>query len=111
MHAHSQYCWPGDNTLAATNAAIKEITKEPADEYFVVVLSDANFSRYGINPDDFAKLLNSDPRVNTFAIFIGSLGDQAERLVKNIIIVSCNCVCMYVATYKCPEFFYIQLAC
>ena len=79
MHAHSQYCWPGDNTLLATKAAIKEITKEPADEYFVVVLSDANFNRYGINPDDFAKLLNSDPKVNTFAIFIGSLGDQAER--------------------------------
>ena len=79
MHAHSQYCWPGDNTLPATKAAIKEITKEAADEYFVVVLSDANFNRYGINPDDFAKLLNSDPRVNTFAIFIGSLGDQAER--------------------------------
>ena len=85
MHAHSQYCWPGDNTLAATKAAIKEVTKEPADDYYVVVLSDANFSRYGINPDDFAKLLNSDPRVNTFALFIGSLGDQAERLVKGIV--------------------------
>jgi len=82
MHAHSQYCWPGDNTLAATKVAIKEITKEPADEYFVVILSDANFSRYNINPDEFAKLLNSDPNVNTFAVFIGSLGDQAEQLVE-----------------------------
>ncbi|CAI8035267.1 von Willebrand factor A domain-containing protein 8 [Geodia barretti] len=80
MIAESQYCWSGDNTMEATRAAIQQISKEPADEYFVIVFSDANFSRYGIRPSHFASLMNSDPRVNVFAIFIGSLGDQAKRL-------------------------------
>ena len=79
MHAHSQFCWTGDNTLQATQLAVKEITKEPADEYFVVVVSDANFSRYGINPKDFSTIMTKDPNVNVFAIFIGSLGDQAQK--------------------------------
>ena len=79
MIAESQYCWSGDNTVEATRAAIQQMTKEPGDEYFVIVFSDANFSRYGIRPGHFASLMNSDPRVNVFAIFIGSLGDQAEK--------------------------------
>ena len=78
MHAHSQFCWTGDNTLEATRIAVEDIAKEPADEYFVVVVSDANFSRYRINPRDFASIMTKDPKVNVFAIFIGSLGDQAE---------------------------------
>jgi hypothetical protein len=84
MHAHSQFCWTGDNTLQATQLAVKEITKEPADEYFVVVVSDANFSRYGINPKDFSTIMTKDPNVNVFAIFIGSLGDQAQKLKKSL---------------------------
>ena len=79
MIAESQYCWSGDNTMEATRAAIQQISKEPADEYFVIVFSDANFSRYGIRPSHFASLMNSDPRVNVFAIFVGSLGDKAKR--------------------------------
>ena len=65
--------------MEATRLAIEEVTKEPGDEYFVVVVSDANFSRYGIRPRDFAALMMCDPRVNVFAIFIGSLGNQATR--------------------------------
>lgn len=79
MHAHSQFCMSGDHTLEGTEHAIKDITKEEADEYFVIILSDANLSRYGINPARFAQILTSDPQVNAFAIFIGSLGDQAAR--------------------------------
>ena len=69
----------GDYTLEGTDASIKELTREEADEHFVVVLSDANLERYGIRPERFAQVLTSDPQVNAFAIFIGSLGDQAER--------------------------------
>lgn len=65
--------------MEATREAIQQITKETADDYFVIVFSDANFSRYGIKPHHFATLMNSDPRVNVFAIFIGSLGDEAKR--------------------------------
>ncbi|CAG8493660.1 14500_t:CDS:2, partial [Racocetra fulgida] len=35
--------------------AIKDITKEAADDYFVIVLSDANIQQYKINPEDIAK--------------------------------------------------------
>uniref|UniRef100_A0A8C6AAP9 von Willebrand factor A domain-containing protein 8 n=1 Tax=Marmota marmota marmota TaxID=9994 RepID=A0A8C6AAP9_MARMA len=84
MHAHSQFCMSGDHTLMGTEHAIKEIVKEEADEYFVIVLSDANLSRYGIKPATFAQILTRDPQVNAFAIFIGSLGDQATRLQKTL---------------------------
>ncbi|XP_027245876.1 von Willebrand factor A domain-containing protein 8 isoform X2 [Cricetulus griseus] len=84
MHAHSQFCMSGDHTLEGTEHAIKDITKEEADEYFVIILSDANLSRYGINPARFAQILTSDPQVNAFAIFIGSLGDQAARLQRTL---------------------------
>lgn len=79
MHAHAQFCMSGDYTLEGTDASIKELVREEADEHFVVVLSDANLERYGIRPERFAQVLTSDPQVNAFAIFIGSLGDQAER--------------------------------
>lgn len=79
MHAHAQFCMSGDHTLEGTKHAIQEIVKEEADEYFVIVLSDANLSRYGIHPAKFAQILTSNPQVNAFAIFIGSLGDQAAR--------------------------------
>lgn len=84
MHAHAQFCMSGDYTLEGTEASIKELAREEADEHFVVVLSDANLERYGIRPERFASVLTSDPQVNAFAIFIGSLGDQAERLQKTL---------------------------
>ncbi|XP_042541330.1 von Willebrand factor A domain-containing protein 8 isoform X2 [Dipodomys spectabilis] len=84
MHAHAQFCMSGDHTLEGTEHAIKEIVKEEADEYFVIVLSDANLSRYGIHPTKFAQILTSNPQVNAFAIFIGSLGDQATRLQRTL---------------------------
>lgn len=48
------------------------------------MLSDANFDRYGISPSNFAKILNRSNDVAAFAIFIGSLGDQADRLAKKL---------------------------
>ncbi|KAM9319394.1 von Willebrand factor A domain-containing protein 8 [Gastrophryne carolinensis] len=84
MHAHSQFCMSGDFTLEATEHAIKEIAKEEADEHFVIVLSDANLERYGIPPARFAEALTVNSQVNAFAVFIGSLGDQAERLQRTL---------------------------
>ncbi|XP_076618440.1 von Willebrand factor A domain-containing protein c12.2 isoform X2 [Colletes latitarsis] len=84
MHAHSQFCMSGDNTLEATQHAIASLSKEDTDESIVVVLSDANLERYGIRPEQFSKILMSNPDVNAFAIFIGSLGDQAARLIKKM---------------------------
>ncbi|XP_054715582.1 von Willebrand factor A domain-containing protein 8-like [Uloborus diversus] len=84
MYLHSQFCMSGDNTLPATEHAIRTITDQEADEYFVIVLSDANFDRYGILPSTFSALLTSNPKVNAFAIFIGSLGNQAHVLSKQL---------------------------
>ncbi|XP_048458993.1 von Willebrand factor A domain-containing protein 8 isoform X2 [Rhincodon typus] len=84
MHAHSQFCMSGDHTLEGTEHAIQEIAREEADERFVIVLSDANLERYGISPARFTQVLTCNPQVNAFAIFIGSLGDQAERLQQTL---------------------------
>ena len=85
MIAESQFCWSGDHTIEATRTAIKRIADAKAEHRYVIVLSDANFSRYGIKPADFAKLMVSDPLVDVYAIFIGSLGDQAVRWVVSAI--------------------------
>ena len=79
MLAHAQFCWTGDNTLEATKSALDKIKEQPGEDYFVIVLSDANFSRYGIDPALFGSLMTSDLSVNVFAVFIGSLGNQALR--------------------------------
>ena len=55
------------------------MSKEEADEHFVILLSDANFDRYGIRPSRFGEILTGNEDVNSYAIFIGSLGDQAIR--------------------------------
>merc|ERR1712051_983977 len=85
MHAHAQFCMSGDHTLSASVLAIRELTHkaEEYDENFVIVLSDANFDRYGISPTNFGKILRND-QVCAYAIFIGSLGDQADRLTQRM---------------------------
>jgi hypothetical protein len=82
MLAHSQYCWTGDNTLEATRVAIEEVAKEKADDYLVVVLSDANLSRYGIDPRILGDIMEKDPKVNVVVLFIGSLGKEAQETTK-----------------------------
>ncbi|KAL4221611.1 von Willebrand factor A domain-containing protein 8 [Mactra antiquata] len=84
MHAHSQFCLSGDTTLQATRYAVESLAKEEADERFLIILSDANFDRYGISPARFGQILQADENVNAYAIFIGSLGDQAVRLTKQL---------------------------
>ncbi|KAF0309213.1 von Willebrand factor A domain-containing protein 8 [Amphibalanus amphitrite] len=84
MHAHSQFCLSGDRTVEATRHAISSIAAEESDEAFVIVLSDANLERYGIRPEEFRRVLTSNPDVNTSAIFLGSLGDQADRLSEQL---------------------------
>lgn len=79
MHAHAQFCISGDHTLRASKAAISSLAQEDCDEAIVVILSDANLERYGIPPKRFAMALTEEPKVNAYAIFIGSLGDQAAR--------------------------------
>jgi len=86
MSAHSQYCFSGDHTLSATVHAINELgqVSDQHDDSIVIVLSDANFDRYGIRPEQFSKILNRNEEVNAYAIFIGTLGDQASTLAKKL---------------------------
>lgn len=79
MHAHAQFCISGDYTLEATVDAVKSLAKEDCDEAIVIVLSDANLSRYAIPARELGASLTVDPKVQAYAIFIGSLGDQASR--------------------------------
>lgn len=79
MHAHSQFCWSGDNTVGATKFAVNSLAKEDADESIVVVLSDANLSRYNIAPQRLLDALRAqEPKVQAYAIFIGSLDNEAQ---------------------------------
>ncbi|EDV28824.1 uncharacterized protein TRIADDRAFT_52086 [Trichoplax adhaerens] len=84
MHAHSQFCFSGDTTMEATKNAVEKVVEDEADEHFVIILSDANLERYGLNAAKLGAMMSSDPRVNVFFIFIGSLGNQAERLKKKL---------------------------
>uniref|UniRef100_A0A2A4JAX2 von Willebrand factor A domain-containing protein 8 n=1 Tax=Heliothis virescens TaxID=7102 RepID=A0A2A4JAX2_HELVI len=84
MHAHAQFCWSGDNTLPAAEHAISSIAAEDADEAIVLILSDANLRRYGIRPEDLGTILTSDHRVQAHVIFIGSLGDEANALLRRL---------------------------
>ena len=102
MHAHSQFCMSGDHTMSGTVMAINELglVADQYDESFVIVLSDANFDRYGIRPENFGKILNRNENVNAYAIFIGSLGNQADELSKRLP-AGKSFVCM--DTKKLPE--------
>ncbi|KAJ2992906.1 hypothetical protein HDV02_002756 [Globomyces sp. JEL0801] len=82
MQAHAQYCWSGDNTMNATMRAIQDVTAEPADDYYVIVLSDANLKRYGIGAEEFSNVIEFDSRVSTTVLFIGSIGDEAVKLTR-----------------------------
>jgi len=102
MHAHSQFCMSGDHTMSGTVMAINELglVSDQYDENFVIVLSDANFDRYGIRPENFGKILNRNENVNAYAIFLGSLGNQADELSKRLP-AGKSFVCM--DTKKLPE--------
>lgn len=80
MHAHSQFCYSGDNTLQAIKNAVTSLAKDKDkwDEAIVVVFSDAHLTRYRIAPSELSQALQSEPSVNAFAIFIGSQGNNAE---------------------------------
>lgn len=82
MHSHTAYCMSGDHTIEATEHAVNAMAAEDADEAIVIVLSDANLSRYDIRPAELSTALTSkEPKVQAYAIFIGSRGNQAQKWV------------------------------
>lgn len=97
MHAHAQFCWSGDNTLPAARHAISTLAEEDADEAIVLILSDANLRRYGIPPERLGAILTAEPKVQAHVIFIGSLGDEANSLLRRLPVGHAH-VCMDVAS-------------
>jgi len=82
MFWNSLNCSSGDNTLAALLLAIQQVAAQPADDYFVFLVSDANLERYGITGEILASMLLSDERVKAFAIFVAQ--ERLEDLLRQM---------------------------
>jgi len=76
-------CMSGDNTLAGAIKAVEAVVKEPGDDYFVFLLSDANLAGYGVSARSLTKALCSDKRVNSFVVFIADDG-VAKSIQQNM---------------------------
>merc|ERR1712045_402578 len=60
--AHSQFCSAGDNTLEAMERALSDISKSShgdTDECIVILISDANLSRYDIHPSELGGVMGA----------------------------------------------------
>jgi hypothetical protein len=86
MVAHAQFCMAGDHTLQATEIAIQRVLQgaEEGDntQRMVIVLSDANFERYGIDPADVSRIMRKSDKVKVHIILIASLRDEAENVAR-----------------------------
>lgn len=96
MLAHSQYCMSGDFTLEAMKKAIDEVSNKLGDTSSaiddaennkngtVICLSDANLARYGIDPRQVGKIIESGAQkgVKVYVIFIASLGEEAKAITR-----------------------------
>ena len=80
MAAHTQFCHSGDKTYEASALAIKDVEERPADERFVFVISDADLKRYGLKPEEWNRILTSQPAVGAYAILIASNEAEAETI-------------------------------
>ncbi|KAA1472001.1 hypothetical protein DENSPDRAFT_859246 [Dentipellis sp. KUC8613] len=77
MNLITQYAFAGDYTVEAIEKAAVEVSKFDGDDYFVIAISDANFSRYGITADELQRAMNRHPKVNTALICIGEGAEAA----------------------------------
>jgi len=100
---YTQFCHPGHHTFEASDLAIKEVRRGPghcprpasaaalldagaqvaeraADERFVFVISDADLARYNKQPQEWSRILTSQPAVGAFAILIASNESEADRI-------------------------------
>ncbi|GJJ14791.1 hypothetical protein Clacol_009059 [Clathrus columnatus] len=64
MEMISQYTFAGDHTVEAIEKAVTEVAKYAADDWFVIAITDANFSRYNITSDDLRKAINKNTKVS-----------------------------------------------
>jgi len=77
MRMVPQYAFAGDFTVEAILNGIEEVSKHDADDWFVIAITDANFQRYGITPEELTRAMKRSPKVNTALICIGE-GAEAK---------------------------------
>ena len=95
MIAHSQFCLSGDNTLGAIETAVDRVAARGGlsgdkDEKLVIVVSDANFRRYGISSNHLKEVMQKDPSVAVHLILIASLRDEAREMTSRLPPGSCH---------------------
>ncbi|KAJ6624725.1 AAA domain-containing protein [Mycena sp. CBHHK59/15] len=78
-----QYAFAGDYTVEAIEKGVKEVAKFDADDWFVIAITDANFERYLIKPEDITRAMMRDPKVHTALICIGE-GAEVPWIPKSI---------------------------
>ncbi|GAA5900077.1 hypothetical protein JCM6882_002608 [Rhodosporidiobolus microsporus] len=81
MATISQFCWPGDETIHSLEKGVDHVAEADADDYFLIALTDANFSRYSISVEDVRRALTRNPKVRASLIAIGE-GAESEELPK-----------------------------
>jgi len=99
MLAHSQYCTSGDFTLEATRKAIDDVSDkvgytrssghdnddaDGGENGTVICLSDANLARYGIDPRQLGRIIESGRTkgVKAYVVFIATFGEEAEAITR-----------------------------
>ncbi|KIK61659.1 hypothetical protein GYMLUDRAFT_42680 [Collybiopsis luxurians FD-317 M1] len=78
-----QYAFAGDNTVEAIQKGVDEVAKFDADDWFVITITDANFGRYQITPEEVSRAMKRHPKVNTALICIGE-GADAPWITKSL---------------------------
>ena len=84
MVAHSQFCMPGDHTMQASREAANLMDAYEGGPHVLVVVSDANFRRYGMDPADWAASLTSQKGVDSHAVIVGGFGDEPTRVAAGL---------------------------
>lgn len=75
----TQFTWSGDHTVEAIESAVTAVAEGEADDRFVIILSDANFERYGITADHLKRAMEANPKVKTALVAFGE-GAEATWL-------------------------------
>ncbi|KAI0786986.1 AAA domain-containing protein [Abortiporus biennis] len=83
MEMVTQYTFAGDYTVEAIDKAVSEVAKYDADDWFVIAITDANFRRYNITPEELKRAMTKQPKVKTALICIGE-GAEASWIPKQL---------------------------
>ncbi|KAH6910612.1 AAA domain-containing protein [Coprinopsis sp. MPI-PUGE-AT-0042] len=83
MYMIPQYAFAGDFTVDAITKGVTEVAKYDADDWFVIAITDANFGRYSITPEEVTHAMSREPKVNTALICIGE-GAEATWIPKHL---------------------------